>query len=701
MSVFDRALQQALRRIFTGALNDAVKATLAETRESARLLDEVLQDLEQRLQDRAKALDTAENCKRFLSRQGSLLADFVTAFARVPIRGREAPRRLAVVRTAALLGCLLITLGTPLLHSWITGLRTVPFASDPASPGASTALAVLLTAAALAFLAAWLLFRHDPSTLGPSGLSPVQWASQVTVLLLGLVTTGWLTMLTATVAGLWAVPVPALVGGVWTIFLTNRLIRTWWLALAHPRAAARDRERLNQHSHELQKNVAEDIQLELRPLVTATEDWQFSTRLSVPHTSILKRAHRDGHVITPAERRLIAVSNGMDDGSIALAGPRGVGKTELLTTFCMDPARFSVVLHAPVAYRQEEFLRHLFAEVCRRVLRTGPRHLRRRAGRHLRRILYVQTRSTEGQLNIPFLGLLLRYFNDSTSQPPSHPDLVDELKAFLARLGRDLPVGRRLVIGIDELDRIQPAADAQAFLNEIKAIFDVPGCLFLLSVSDEALRAAELAPVGRRDVFDSAIDEVIRVEPLRQEEAARLLSSRVIGLPAAFTGLFNVLAGGIPRDLLRITRAAILFANSVERGEEYFTDEELPETARRLVKRELDRIAGNADGQIPPEVLGLIQDEIPAEYGKLRELGERVGDANPTIANRLFFLDTVLGVFSAGLTPERIRQDAAPGGAFTILARIGSRIGTADHQAKIALRRFRERRGMDPIPPIS
>src|SRR5690606_32865023 len=121
-------------------------------------------------------------------------------------------------------------------------------------------------------------------TLGPSGLSPVQWASQVTVLLLGLVTTGWLTMLTATVAGLWAVPVPALVGGVWTIFLTNRLIRTWWLALAHPRAAARDRERLNQHSHELQKNVAEDIQLELRPLVTATEDWQFSTRLSVPHT---------------------------------------------------------------------------------------------------------------------------------------------------------------------------------------------------------------------------------------------------------------------------------------------------------------------------------------------------------------------------------------------------------------------------------
>jgi hypothetical protein len=130
------------------------------------------------------------------------------------------------------------------------------------------------------------------------------------------------------------------------------------------------------------------------------------------------------------------------------------------------------------------------------------------------------------------------------------------LKIFLSEVAREVQgTGRRLVIGIDELDRIEPIQHARDFLNELKIVFDMPDCLFVLSVSDEALREADLAQPGRRDAFDSAIDEVVRVEPLTYEYAVRLLGTRAIGLPEPFTALFHCLSGGLPRDLLRTARA--------------------------------------------------------------------------------------------------------------------------------------------------
>jgi hypothetical protein len=37
----------------------------------------------------------------------------------------------------------------------------------------------------------------------------------------------------------------------------------------------------------------------------------------------------------------------------------------------------------------------------------------------------------------------------------------------------------RVVIGIDEVDKIRDGDRAEAFLNDIKAIFGTPGCLYL------------------------------------------------------------------------------------------------------------------------------------------------------------------------------------------------------------------------------
>ena len=79
------------------------------------------------------------------------------------------------------------------------------------------------------------------------------------------------------------------------------------------------------------------------------------------------------------------------------------------------------------------------------------------------------------------------------------PDLVDRYRAFAARavqwyrstwLGPPDTAGR-IVIGIDELDKIGTPAACERFINDIKAIFGIPHCLYLISVSDDALAAFE------------------------------------------------------------------------------------------------------------------------------------------------------------------------------------------------------------------
>ena len=85
------------------------------------------------------------------------------------------------------------------------------------------------------------------------------------------------------------------------------------------------------------------------------------------------------------------------------------------------------------------------------------------------------------------------------------------------------------------------------FLNGIKAIFDVPGCLYLVSVSEDAMAIFASQTPAIKTAFDSAFDEITRVDPMTFEEARELLDLRVTGVPLPFLALCHVLAGGVPR----------------------------------------------------------------------------------------------------------------------------------------------------------
>lgn len=489
-------------------------------------------------------------------------------------------------------------------------------------------------------------------------------------------------------------------------------VQDWWLALTSPSWAAAERVRLAQTKESWEETLRLGLLSFLRSEIDSFVKRRMATTLAISQAPGLRRARGIAfHVPTPAETELVGAANGMDGGSIALAGPRGVGKSDLLEAFCAGTCMelqtlvgLGIMVRAPVLYQRQEFMLHLFTRVCEDVCARGPDSLKGNATAHLQWIRFLQTRKDEKSASMTWRGLGVGAKRETSfaRQPYTYPEIVQALVGFLTEIADVLREnGRRLVIGIDELDRIQPAEHARDFLNELRALFDIPeNCIFVLSVSDEALRDADLTPAGRRDVFDSAIDEVVRVDPLDQATAVRLLGTRVIGLPEPFAALFNCLSGGVPRDLLRIARAAV---GHVGPGLECSLDD----IAQTLVKRELARIRSSAQSGPEPNdgLLQLFDGDLSIAYGRLHALGEQIIKAasgtglGTTLANRAFNLDTTLGIFQAkGFEDRLTRARSALPDPFTVHARATRLIGVADGPARTTLVKIRRAWGLADLP---
>jgi hypothetical protein len=142
------------------------------------------------------------------------------------------------------------------------------------------------------------------------------------------------------------------------------------------------------------------------------------------------------------------------------------------------------------------------------------------------------------------------------------------------------------LIGVDELDKIGSAEQAEQFLNEVKPIFGIPPLYFMVSVSDDALTAFERRGLPLRDTFDSSFDEIIRVGPLAYTESRRLLYRRVIGLTEPYVALCHCLAGGLARDLIRAARLIVSTADRVvaSRAVDYYTADTSMDAAMKYLQ---------------------------------------------------------------------------------------------------------------------
>ncbi|MEN0055992.1 MAG: GTPase domain-containing protein [Mucilaginibacter sp.] len=141
-------------------------------------------------------------------------------------------------------------------------------------------------------------------------------------------------------------------------------------------------------------------------------------------------------------------------------------------------------------------------------------------------------------------------------KPMTNPEIIEGFSKFLDSLA----VHYQVIIGIDELDKLETDDTATQFLNEIKSIFGIQRCFFLVAVSENAMNSFERRGLPFRDVFDSSFDSIVFVNYLNLNRAKELLQKRMIGRPVPFWGLAYCFAGGLPRDIVRHFREILRLA---------------------------------------------------------------------------------------------------------------------------------------------
>ncbi|MFB8239514.1 AAA family ATPase [Kitasatospora purpeofusca] len=183
--------------------------------------------------------------------------------------------------------------------------------------------------------------------------------------------------------------------------------------------------------------------------------------------------------------------------------------------------------------------------------------------RYLYRLRTVQNSTTAVNVGIAGpqgAGLGKSRTTSMSSVPLTFPELVGDFRELLAEIARDHRRrfrGARVVIAIDELDRVGSTAQARRFLGEIKAVFGIENVYYLISVAEDLGAAFARRGLPHRDVTDSSLDELLYVPPRTLTESKELLGARAPSITPPFVQLLHALSGGVPRDLIRYARRLI------------------------------------------------------------------------------------------------------------------------------------------------
>lgn len=360
-------------------------------------------------------------------------------------------------------------------------------------------------------------------------------------------------------------------------------------------------------------------------------------------------------------------------------------RTDLVWLAPLAPALASVLLAAAGLWRYRSS----------KVTHAALLRLDRQARRRLVRIRFLQTTTSgwSGKISLPWMRseASRAMSRQLAGQPLTYPEVVAEFRDFLGTVVRHLSrydeyARSPVCIGIDELDKIDSTQGAQRFVNEVKALFGVEGCNFVVSVSEDAMAAFERRGIPLRDAFDSAFDDIVRIDHLGAADSLRLLQERVSGVPDSFLYLCHCLTGGLPRDLLRTTRRLVAYGARAD-------DPSLAEVARYLVADDLARMChaarvGLHRGGLEPytsAVLQRLEDlrrltltpdamdgtvlrgqlEALAATGGGEPMPARLRQLRAEALCYLYFCWTVLDFFDDELTRDKLR-DATTGPAPSI-----------------------------------
>jgi hypothetical protein len=341
------------------------------------------------------------------------------------------------------------------------------------------------------------------------------------------------------------------------------------------------------------------------------------------------------------------------------------------------------------------------------------RHLRSKAQQHLLRIRFLQTYTTgwSGKLTFPIKGEAgLTRSIQKAEQQLSYPEVVDAFRAFAADVAavlHDEGVADRLIIAIDELDKIADPEKAQELINDLKGIFDIPGCLFLVSVSDDAIIAFERRGIPARDAFDSAFSEMIRIEQFTLDSSRDWIGSRLVGLPEPFRVLCHCVSGGLPRDLRRYVVEILDIVDGTDAASLASVTDEL---IRRELGRKVPAFAGAArnigsSARRSELIADLVAIPAPGGDAGLLRLAAKltaVGEHDAALAelgwesgSYLLFCVTIRELFTDAVTEDLLY--GVPGGDPHLLAIARQQMAFDPRVSWRLLTEFRAARGLAPV----
>jgi hypothetical protein len=331
-------------------------------------------------------------------------------------------------------------------------------------------------------------------------------------------------------------------------------------------------------------------------------------------------------------------------------------------------------------------------------------------------------------------GLSLNKGKSDKYAPWSLPELVSKLRDFIEVISRTggLTTGP-MIISIDEIDRIGSVEQAERFIGEIKSIFGIPNCFFLVSVAEDVGFLFSRQSILGQSALEHAFDDVVVVDALEFDEARDLLSARVPGFTDSFVFLALALSGGLPREMIRVARR-LVDVNHRETKEDFFP--RIGDLAVRLVAEDSAEVLRTSRSQLArmslPESWGAIFHQLrvamallgsektrPKEYRKiisdlcsLRTPSPADSGTNQVenessaakVINGLvafaYYSITVIEAFDNDyfdLRTVRKRARDATGSSYMELAAARMELGISPESSEATVRRFRTRAGLPEV----
>lgn len=179
--------------------------------------------------------------------------------------------------------------------------------------------------------------------------------------------------------------------------------------------------------------------------------------------------------------------------------------------------------------------------------------------RRLERIGYQQSYQQAGSAELSVLDTLKlgsSLGHTLSRQPYTLVGLIADYNDYVKLVVNHF---EKIVICIDELDKVLDAEEARVFLRKVKGVFSLPNTYYLVSVSEEALEAFKLRNLLGKDEVDSTFTTVIRLDHLDVAACCQIIAKRGLHFPQRVTNLVAVLSAGSPRDLVRLIREQHLF----------------------------------------------------------------------------------------------------------------------------------------------